>query len=82
MGWLGDVLMQITVKLVGAFQVGRFKEEARCYPAGISVQDVVEQLKLPRQILGIVLINGVHAGFDDILVEGDRLTLLPILDGG
>lgn len=74
--------MQITVKLVGAFQVGRFKEDVRCYPVGSSVQDVVDNLQLPQQILGIVLINGVHAGFDDVLSEGDRLTLLPILDGG
>lgn len=74
--------MQITVKLVGAFQVGRFKEETFCYPDGIAVQEVVNDLQLPRQILGIVLINGVHAGFDDSLADGDRLTLLPILDGG
>lgn len=74
--------MQITVKLVGAFQDGRFREDVRCYSDGTSVQQVVDTLQLPQQILGIVLINGVHADFEDVLSEGDRLTLLPILDGG
>lgn len=74
--------MQIKVKLVGAFQLGRFKEEILTYRSGTSVQEVVDSLRLPEQILGIVLINGVHAEFATLLQEGDSLTLLPILDGG
>jgi sulfur carrier protein ThiS len=74
--------MQINVKLVGAFRLGRFKEEVRDYRAGTSIQDVITSLQLPEQILGIVLVNGVHAEFADILQEGDSLTILPILDGG
>ena len=74
--------MLIRVKLVGAFQVGRFKEEERDVPEGSSVQDVIELLELPLQILGFALINGVHAGFDKQLTEGDKLTILPLLEGG
>lgn len=74
--------MQITVKLVGIFQMGRFKERSCDYPAGATVDDVVEALHLPRSILGTVLINGVHSAFETVLREGDRLTILPLLDGG
>ncbi len=75
-------MMQIRVKLSGAFRVGRFKEEVLECPQGTSIRQVVERLQLPEQILGIVLINGVHADFEDLLRDGDSLTLLPIVDGG
>ena len=74
--------MKVIVKLVGAFRLGRFKEDVRDYQTGASIREVVDSLQLPEQILGIVLINGVHAEFEDILHEGDCLTILPILDGG
>ena len=74
--------MQIRVKLSGAFRVGRFKEEIHDYPPGTSIRQVVDRLQLPEQILGIVLINGMHAGFEDLLRDGDSLTILPIVDGG
>ena len=74
--------MQIKVRLVGAFRIGRFKEELREYPVGTSVRGVVDSLQLPEQILGIVLVNGIHAEFADILSDGDQLTILPILEGG
>ena len=74
--------MQINVKLVGAFRLDRFKEAVRNYQVGTSVREVVDSLQLPDQILGIILINGVHAEFEDILQDGDSLTILPILEGG
>ena len=74
--------MQIEIKLVGAFQVGRFKQQFREISAGASVQQIIDSLQLPRQILGIVLINGKHAEFESILKDGDQLTIMPILEGG
>lgn len=74
--------MKVNIKLVGAFRIDRFKEEFREYRAGASVREVIDSLQLPEQILGIVLINGVHAEFESTLQDGDSLTILPILDGG
>lgn len=74
--------MHVRIKLYGVFRIDRFKEEVRDYPAGTPVRAVVEELRLPEQLLGIVLINGVHAGLDDALQDGDALSLLPILGGG
>jgi sulfur carrier protein ThiS len=74
--------MKINVKLVGLFRTGRFRQADRDYPEGIRVAEVVEDLGLPRQHFGIILINGVHADIGAVLREGDQLVLMPIVDGG
>jgi molybdopterin synthase sulfur carrier subunit len=74
--------VKITVRLFGLFRIGRFKEEVRDYPPGTTARAVAEQLELPTRHLGTVLIEGVHAGLDDQLSDGDELTLLPKLGGG
>jgi sulfur carrier protein ThiS len=74
--------MQIKVKLVGVFRVGRFHEEERDVPEGITVADVVSALDLTGPLLGAVLINGIHAELNAVLSAGDRLTILPLVDGG
>lgn len=74
--------MIVTIQLVGTFRIGRFKEAFREYPSGTRVQEVVDQLRIPGPLLGIVLINGIHAGVDDLLNDGDSLSLLPLIDGG
>jgi len=74
--------IQIRVILAGLFRIDRFKEDVRSYPAGISVQEVVADLRLPVHLLGIVVINDAHASTEDILNNGDVLALFPLLDGG
>jgi molybdopterin converting factor small subunit len=74
--------VRIRVRLFGVLRIGRFKEEVRDFPPGTSVRAVVEQLQLPTQLLGTVLIEGVHASLEDQLTDGAVLTLLPILGGG
>jgi len=74
--------MNIKIKLFGPFRIDRFKEELRVCASGTSVDEIVSQLHLPRQLLGIVLINGRHAEIADTLSDGDELMLLPLLGGG
>ena len=74
--------MQINVKLIGLFQTDRFKQQDLVFPEETRVQDVIEQLQLPQQLFGIVLVNDLHAGTGTVLREGDRLVLMPIVDGG
>lgn len=74
--------MQVKVKLFGVFRIGRFKEQLCAYRAGTTVQQIADDLGLPEQILGIVLINGVHAEFGTVLQDGDELAILPLFDGG
>lgn len=72
----------INIKLVGLFKSGRFRQKDCAFPKGIQVRAVVEQLQVPLHLLGIILINGVHAHIDSPLNDGDALVLLPLLEGG
>lgn len=74
--------MNVTIKLVGIFQIGHFKEEVREYPPATHVRAVIDELRIPATLLGIVLINGIHAGVEDLLNDGDTVCLLPFVDGG
>mgnify|MGYP001159235107 CR=1 FL=1 len=74
--------MEIRVRLFGVFRIGRFRDRICSYSEGTTVQDVADDFQLPEQILGIALINGVHAEFNDVLKDGDELSILPLFDGG
>lgn len=74
--------MQITVKLFATFRLGRFAIEEREYPEGTRVRDIVEELALSEQELGILLINSRHVELDRVLTEGDTLAIFPLVGGG
>ena len=74
--------MNLKIKLVGIFQIGRFKEAVHEYPAATRVREIVDELGIPDPLLGIVVINDMHAGIEDVLHDGDTVCLLPLLDGG
>jgi sulfur carrier protein ThiS len=74
--------MQIRLCLYGVFRHNRSAEALRELPAGTRVAAVVESLALPDHLLGIILVNGLHAGLETVLQEGDCLSLLPMVDGG
>lgn len=79
---MSDSLIKVEVKLVGFFQTGRFRQQLCEYPTGTSALQVFDTLRLPRQHLGIVLVNGTHAEKEMILNDGDHLVLMPLLGGG
>lgn len=74
--------MHITVSLHGVFRMGRFKEKTCYCPEHCAVQYMLDDLDIPADLLGIILINNRHARAQDILANGDVLKLLPLLDGG
>ncbi|MBD1400904.1 MoaD/ThiS family protein [Pelovirga terrestris] len=74
--------INLTIKLYGVFRIDRFKEKHLKFPAGVCVDEVVDQLQLNRQLLGIILINDQHARMTSRLTDGDTLALLPLLEGG
>jgi sulfur-carrier protein len=74
--------MKITVKLFATFRVGRFKEEQTDYAMGTTARQVVADLGLEREKVGMVLVNGRHADLDQPMGEGDSLSLFPLLGGG
>ena len=74
--------MNITIKLFASFRTGRFEIDTADYPAGTTVADIADSLKLPRTELGIMMVNNRHVKLEHVLLEGDRLALFPLLGGG
>lgn len=74
--------MKITVKLFATFQKGRFVIEAREYPPGTLVGEIVAELRIPEESLGIVMVNHRHVPLDRELAEGDTLAIFPLVGGG
>jgi molybdopterin synthase sulfur carrier subunit len=74
--------MKLKIQLIGIFQIGRYKEAVREYPAATSVRMLVDELHLSTPLLGAVLINGIHADLEDQLKDGDTICILPLLGGG
>lgn len=74
--------MRITIKLFATFRTGRFDVETRPLPPGATVGAAIEELRIPRRELGIVLVNSVHASPDKVLEDGDTLALFPLVGGG
>jgi sulfur carrier protein len=46
------------------------------------VQDILLRLKIPEKIPKIILINGVHGKKEQVLKEGDVLSIFPPVAGG
>jgi molybdopterin converting factor small subunit len=50
--------------------------------AGLTVRAVLAEEGLPEAAVHIIMLNGVHAGLDSPLRDGDRLGLFPAVGGG
>lgn len=74
--------MNIKVKLFATFRTGRFDIEFREYPEGTTVAMIVDELGLPREQLGIVMVNSRHVDLDRVLHDGETLALFPLVGGG
>lgn len=46
------------------------------------VKDILSRLKIPDDIPKIILINGIHGKNDQVLNEGDVLSIFPPVAGG
>lgn len=74
--------MQVTVKLFATLRVGRFAEEAREYPQGTRIADVIRELGIAEKEIGMIMLNNRHAEPERQLSEGDSLALFPLVGGG
>jgi molybdopterin converting factor small subunit len=74
--------MKITVQLFASFRKGRFKQEQRDYPEEITCRDVIADVGLSEEDLGMTLVNGRHASMGKVMSDGDSLSLFPLLGGG
>jgi len=74
--------MKITVKLFATFRAGRFDIELRDYPEGTKVGQIVDELELSRDKLGILMVSNRHVDLERVLVDGETLAIFPLVGGG
>ena len=74
--------MRIEIKLYASLRQGRFAREERDVPDAATGIQVAAELGIPAAQVGILLVNGRHAGRQDPLHEGDVLSLFPLIGGG
>lgn len=46
------------------------------------IRDILEKLGIPEDIPKIILLNGIHGKKEEILKEGDVLSIFPPVAGG
>ncbi|MEW6665651.1 MAG: MoaD/ThiS family protein [Thermodesulfobacteriota bacterium] len=51
-------------------------------PEGLTVQELLRQLRVPPEAVKVVFLNGVHASADQVLQPGDRIGVFPPVAGG
>lgn len=49
---------------------------------GSNIQQVLDKLQIPMDSVKLVFKNGIHAKFEDILQENDRIGVFPPIGGG
>ncbi len=49
---------------------------------GFTPRMLLEKLNIPEKEVFTVLINGLHKDLDDVLCDGDRVSLFPPVGGG
>lgn len=74
--------MEITVKLFAHFREQRFKVEPREITPGTTVGEIVDSLGIPRDEVGVLMINSRHTLFTATPNAGDILAIFPMVGGG
>jgi molybdopterin converting factor small subunit len=70
------------VKLFASFRDGRFKEKEWNFVEGLTVNRVLEELKINKKEVGILLVNSRHAEKNQQLKKDDTLSIFPVIGGG
>jgi len=74
--------MKISVKLFAYFRDNRFKIKEYDIDEGTTVGNIVDDLAIGREEVGVLMINSRHTDFDVQPVEKDILAIFPVIGGG
>jgi sulfur-carrier protein len=74
--------MKITVRLFAFFREGRFVEEVREYPEKTTVTEVITDLGINIDVVGVTMLCFRQCALDTELKEGDQLGIFPMIGGG
>ncbi len=73
---------KFTVKLFAYFRDNRFKQKECEYPAGTTVLDIIHDLEIAPDEVGVLMINSRHCQEHAEPVTGDNLAIFPKVGGG
>ncbi|MFZ5974160.1 MAG: MoaD/ThiS family protein [Bacillota bacterium] len=74
--------MQVKVRLFATLREGRGKEVMVDLPDGGTAQNIIESLKIAREDVAILLINGRDGRLDTQLAGTDVVSIFPPVGGG
>ena len=74
--------MQVEIKLFAYFRDNRFSTDRRDYPETINVGQIIDDLGIDKEEVGVTMINGRHCQLDAVLKENDSLGIFPMIGGG
>jgi molybdopterin converting factor small subunit len=74
--------MKITVKLFATLRAYNEKEFEYEVHEGTTIETIIELLKLPKDDVTIMMVNGRSKGVNHVLVANDVLALFPPVGGG
>jgi sulfur-carrier protein len=74
--------MKVKVKLFASLRTFGPDEQVLELPAQTTIDDVIQQLKIPGTIRLLRIVNGEHRPEDHVLKDGDDLALFPPIAGG
>ncbi len=72
----------IEVRLFATFRDNRFKERQMDFPEDGPLKDLLQQLNISADEVGILLVNGDSATPDTDLHPGDVVSIFPAIGGG
>ena len=79
--------MQVTVKLFATLtRYGQGERAGTPFIMGLSekasLQELVEQLRIPPEETRVIFVNGIIQEFEYILKDGDEVGIFPPIGGG
>ena len=74
--------MFVEVRLFATFREGRFDKKRLDVCDGDSLDDLLKQINLPLNQVGILLVNGQNTSAQYKLTENDVISIFPAIAGG
>lgn len=74
--------MKFTVKLFAYFRDNRFIKQDYERPEGVTVRDIVNELEIDVEEIGVTMINSRHCSLDQAIAADDQVAVFPVVGGG
>lgn len=72
----------IKVRLFATLREGRGKEVELLFSEAITVKQIIDRLEIPEKDVAILLVNGRDGKLDQVLIDGDVVSIFPPVGGG